>query len=85
MKLVTGTDISVTAVVTDAEVVVTTSDVVGTIATLGETLESLGSSLGYTDIDTMPASLDSRLFIGGKFLFSGAKLGKIVIRLCIFF
>ena len=56
----------------------TTSDVVGTIATLGETLESLGSSLGYTDIDTMPASLDSRLFIGGKFLFSGAKLGKIV-------
>ena len=57
----------------------TTSDVVGTIATLGETLESLGSSLGYTDIDTMPASLDSRLFIGGKFLFAGAIGNKIVV------
>jgi len=56
----------------------TTSDVVGTIATLGETLETLESSLGYTDIDTMPASLDSRLFIGGKFLFAGAKQDKIV-------
>ena len=31
VKLVTGTDISVTAVVTDAEVVVTTSDVVGEV------------------------------------------------------
>ena len=56
----------------------TTSDSVGTIATLGETLESLESSLGYTDIDTMPASLDSRLFIGGKFLFAGTKDDKIV-------
>ena len=57
----------------------TTSDVVGTIATLGETLETLESSLGYTDIDTMPASLDSRLFIGGKFLFAGAKTNKLVV------
>jgi hypothetical protein len=56
----------------------TTSDSVGTIATLGESLESLGSALGYTDIDTMPASLDSRLFIGGKFLFAGTKDDKIV-------
>ncbi len=56
----------------------TTSDVVGTIATLGETLETLVSSLGYTDIDEMRASLDSRLFIGGKFLFAGAKSSKIV-------
>ena len=56
----------------------TTSDVVGTIATLGETLETLVSSLGYTDIDEMRASLDSRLFIGGKFLFAGAKGNKIV-------
>ena len=55
----------------------TTSDVVGTIATLGETLETLESTLGYTDIDTIPASLDSRLFIGGKFLFAGAKKDKI--------
>ena len=56
----------------------TTSDVVGTIATLGETLETLVSSLGYTDIDEMKASLDSRLFIGGKFLFAGAKGTKII-------
>jgi len=56
----------------------TTSDSVGTIATLGESLESLESVLGYTDIDTMPASLDSRLFIGGKFLFAGTKDDKIV-------
>ena len=56
----------------------TTSTVVGTIATLGETLESLETTLGYTDIDTIPASLDSRLFIGGKFLFAGAEDDKIV-------
>lgn len=56
----------------------TESDSVGTIATLGESLESLESILGYTDIDTMPASLDSRLFIGGKFLFAGTKDEKIV-------
>ena len=56
----------------------TTSDVVGTIATLGETLESLETSLGYTNLDTIPASLDSRLFIGGKFLFAGAREDKIV-------
>jgi len=56
----------------------TASDSVGTIATLGESLETLESALGYTDIDTMPASLDSRLFIGGKFLFAGTKGDKIV-------
>ena len=27
----------------------------------------------------MPASLDSRLFIGGKFLFAGAKGNKVVV------
>jgi len=58
----------------------TTSNIVGTIATLGETLETLESILGYTDIDTMPViSLDSRLFIGGKFLFAGARADKIVV------
>ena len=56
----------------------TTSDSVGTIATLGETLETLESAYGYTDIDTMPASLDSRLFVGGKFLFAGTRDNKIV-------
>ena len=56
----------------------TTSDSVGTIATLGESLETLESALGYTDIDTMPASLDTRLYIGGKFLFAGTQENKII-------
>lgn len=50
---------------------------VGTVASTGTTLEGL-ASLGYTDIDAMTASLDSRLFIGGKFLFAGFEDDKIV-------
>jgi len=57
----------------------TVSDVVGTIATTGTTLEGLTSVLGYTDIDAMTASLDSRLFIGGKLLFSGTIDTKIAV------
>ena len=57
--------------------VTTTATGVGTIATTGTTLEGL-ATLGYTDIDTMTASLDSRLFIGGKFLFAGFKDTKII-------
>jgi hypothetical protein len=56
----------------------TDATVIGTIATTGTTLEGLESVYGYTNIDTMPASLDSRLFIGGKFLFAGAKNTKII-------
>ena len=55
----------------------TVATVVGDIATAGTTLEGLGT-LGYTDIDTMPASLDARLWVGGKFLFAGAEDTKIV-------
>ena len=55
----------------------TAATVVGDIATAGTTLEGLGT-LGYTDIDTMPASLDARLWVGGKFLFAGAEDTKIV-------
>ena len=55
----------------------TAATVVGDIATAGTTLEGLGT-LGYTDIDTMPASLDARLWVGGKFLFAGAENTKIV-------
>ena len=55
----------------------TTSTVVGDIATSGTTLEALTSTLGYSDIDTMPASLDARLWVGGKFLFAGALNDKI--------
>lgn len=56
----------------------TLSTGVGTIASTGTTLEALDITLGYTDIDTMPASLDSRLWIGGKFLFAGFKDAKII-------
>lgn len=54
----------------------TLSTVVGNIATVGTTLEGL-ATLGYTDIDAMPASLDSRLWVGGKFLFAGATGTKV--------
>ena len=56
----------------------TTSDVVGTMASITTSLEGLSSIFGYTDIDSMPASLDSRLFIGDKFLLAGTKGNKIV-------
>ena len=54
----------------------TTATVLGNIATVGTTLEGLGT-LGYTDIDVLPASLDARLWVGGKFLFAGATGTKI--------
>lgn len=56
----------------------TDSNIVGNLATVGVTLEALESQLGYTNIDTMPASLDDRLFLGGRFLFAGARGNKIV-------
>ena len=54
----------------------TLATVLGNIATTGTTLEGLGT-LGYTDIDAMPASLDARLWVGGKFMFAGATGTKI--------
>jgi len=51
---------------------------VGGIATTGETLESLEISLGYGTLEAIPASLDDRLWVGGKFLFAGFKDTKIV-------
>lgn len=56
----------------------TTSTVLGSISTTGYTLEGLEAVLGYTNIDTLPASLDDRLWVGGKFLFAGAENAKIV-------
>lgn len=48
-------------------------------ATPGYTLEQLDTTLGYTNIDTMETSLDSRLFKGGRPALAGfntdAKLG----------
>jgi hypothetical protein len=57
----------------------TTSNVVGTIASINETIESLETVLGYTNLDTIPASLDSRLWVGGKFLFAGTREDKVII------
>jgi len=54
----------------------TTATILGNIATVGTTLEGMGT-LGYTDIDILPASLDARLWVGGKFLFAGATGTKI--------
>lgn len=56
----------------------TEATVVGIVSTVGTTLEALDTTLGYTNIDTMPASLDSRLWMGGKFLFAGADDTKII-------
>src|SRR6056300_618151 len=58
--------------------VTTDSTGVGTISTTGYTLEGLETVLGYTNIDTLPASLDDRLWVGGKFLFAGFTNAKIV-------
>jgi len=58
--------------------VLTNVDGLGGITTTGYTLEALDVVLGYTNIDTLPASLDSRLWVGGKFLFAGYKDDSIV-------
>ena len=51
---------------------------VGSITTTGYTLEGLEAVLGYTNLETIPASLDDRLWVGGKFLFAGFTNTKIV-------
>jgi hypothetical protein len=55
----------------------TDATVVGTIAATGTTLEGLDTL--YPSIDAMPASLDDRLFMGGKYLFAGAKDTKLTV------
>ena len=54
----------------------TTADYVSTIATSSTDLESL--ALLYPSIDTVPASLDSRIWSGGKLLLGGVDATKIV-------
>jgi hypothetical protein len=54
----------------------TDTTVVGNAATSGVTLEGLAAL--YPSIETIPASLDDRLWVGGKFLFAGARDDKIV-------
>ena len=56
---------------------ITEATCVGNLATLGTSLEEL--SLLYPNIDTkVPASLDSRVWVGGKYIFAGARDRKIV-------
>lgn len=54
----------------------TTADYISTIATSSTDLESL--ALLYPSIDTVPASLDSRIWSGGKLLLGGVDNSKIV-------
>ena len=55
---------------------ITEATCVGNLATLGTSLEEL--SLLYPNIDTkVPASLDSRVWVGGKYIFAGARNRKI--------
>ena len=49
---------------------------VGNIATAGTTLEGL--ALLYTNLETVPASLDDRIWVGGKFLFAGTQGDKVI-------
>jgi hypothetical protein len=46
-------------------------DTVMRTLTLGCSLDALGTIFGYTNIDTMPVSLDSSLFFGGSLKFGG--------------
>ena len=56
---------------------ITEATCVGNLATLGTSLEEL--SLLYPNLDKdVPASLDSRVWVGGKYIFAGAKNRKIV-------
>jgi hypothetical protein len=55
---------------------VTEASVVAELATQGRTLDSLDPD--YPVLDDMPMSLDSKLFIGGKFAFCGAVGAHVV-------
>ncbi len=54
----------------------TTANFIATVATSGTDLESL--SLLYPTLDTVPASLDSRLWVGGKLIAGGVTNAKII-------
>ena len=49
---------------------------VASAASTGVTLEGIGTL--YPNIETVPASLDSRIWTGGKYVLAGARLTKIV-------
>ena len=54
----------------------TESSVIASLATQGRTLDSL--DVDYPELDTMPLSLDSPLFIGGQYAFCGAVDSHVV-------
>ena len=55
-----------------------TNGIGSSVTSVGETLESLELNLGYLTLESIPASLDDRLWVGGKFLFAGFRANKIV-------
>lgn len=55
---------------------ITTADYVANAATTGTTLEQLDI---YTSLEGIPASMDSRLWAGGKPIFAGVKGDQIVL------
>lgn len=55
---------------------ITTADYVANASTVGTTLEQLDI---YTDLEGVPASLDSRLWAGGKPLFAGVRDNQVIV------
>lgn len=55
---------------------ITTADYIANAATVGTTLEQLNV---YTTIEGVPASLDSRLWSGGKPIFAGVRDDQIIL------
>mgnify|MGYP000526633084 CR=1 FL=1 len=54
----------------------TTSTYLGTAASSGFTLENIGTL--YASLELVPASLDSRIWTGGKYILGGMKDTKII-------
>ncbi len=56
---------------------ITEARCVGNLATLGTDIDSMG--VLYPNIDTdVPAPLDDRIFMGGKYIFAGTKGNKVI-------
>lgn len=55
---------------------ITTANFVANVSTVGTTLEQLNI---YTSIENVPASLDSRLWAGGKPLFAGVRSTQVIL------
>jgi hypothetical protein len=55
---------------------ITTADYIANAATVGTTLEQLDI---YNSLDGIPASMDSRLWAGGKPLFAGVRDAQIIL------